>query len=361
MDPHSLSVVIAGGGTAGHIEPALAVAEVLRDRYGARITALGTSKGLEKDIIPARGFDLELVTPVPIPRKVTKEAFKLPFTIAKSVRETRKVLKEARADAVFGTGGYVSASAYLAAKTLGIPTYIVETNALAGMANKLGVKLGGTGFNAHPDSGMPGEVVGIPVRPGMGEDPDGSATQRALERWSLSESRKTIVVTGGSQGAVSINKAVAGAVPRLTEKYQILHAYGKKNSAPQPHENYSAVPYIDDMAAALAAADLMVCRSGAMTVAEVTAAGVPALYVPLPHGNGEQALNSKGVVAAGAARQIPDEELNADRLVREVERILGDQPTFAAMRQAAADNEAGDAASVLAERIVSGVQQGTEQ
>lgn len=182
MDPHSLSIVIAGGGTAGHIEPALAVGEELRAHYGARVTALGTTKGLERDIIPQRGFDLELVTPVPIPRKLSKQTFALPFTISKSVRETRRVLKKAKADAVFGTGGYVAASAYLAARSLGIPFFVLETNALSGIANKLGVRMGGTGFNAHADSGMPGEVVGIPVRPGMGADPNGTVAARAREK-----------------------------------------------------------------------------------------------------------------------------------------------------------------------------------
>ena len=355
MDPHSLSIVIAGGGTAGHIEPALAVGEDLRAHYGARVTALGTTKGLERDIIPQRGFDLELVTPVPIPRKLSKQTFALPFTISKSVRETRRVLKKAKADAVFGTGGYVAASAYLAARSLGIPFFVLETNALSGIANKLGVRMGGTGFNAHADSGMPGEVVGIPVRPGMGADPNGTVAARAREKWGLDADRPTIVVTGGSQGAQSINKAVAGAAPELTENYQILHAYGKKNEAPAAHEHYVAVPYIDDMAGALAVADLMVCRSGAMTVAEVTAAGVPAIYVPLPHGNGEQALNCKDVVAAGAARQIDDADLTPERLRAAVEDILGDADTFRAMRDAAAHNEAGEAAAVIASRIVQAV------
>ena len=278
----SFNVVVAGGGTAGHIEPALAVAEVLRDEFGASVSALGTEKGLETSIVPARGFELDLVDPVPIPRKQPLKLFGVPAKLVKSVNQTRRALKRREADAVFGTGGYVSASAYLAAKTLGIPFYVLETNALAGMANKLGVKLGGVGFNAVPNSGMPGEIVGVPVRPGVGKDEDGAKAQRGYKMWNLDPDKPTVLVTGGSQGARSINEALHGAVGRLTAAgYQVLHAYGRKNDAPEPHEGYTAVPYIEDMEAAYAVTDVVICRSGAMTVAENSAAGVPAIYIPL--------------------------------------------------------------------------------
>ena len=206
MNSTPISVVIAGGGTAGHIEPALAVGEALRERHGARITALGTEKGLERDIIPARGVDLSLITPVPIPRKVNAQLFKLPFNLSRAVGEAKQVLKDVEADVVFGTGGYVAGPAYIAARSLGIPFYVLETNALAGMANKLGVKMGGIGLNAHPDSGMPGEVVGIPVRPSLAEDPNGNLAADARTKWNLAE-LPTILITGGSQGAASINRA----------------------------------------------------------------------------------------------------------------------------------------------------------
>lgn len=355
MNSLPISVVIAGGGTAGHIEPALAVGEALRDRHGARLTALGTSRGLERDIIPGRGVDLRLITPVPVPRKLNGDLLKLPFNVAKSFRQTRQVLKDVDADVVFGTGGYVAAPAYLAAKSLGVPFYVLETNALAGMANKLGVRLGGIGLNAHADSGMPGEVVGIPVRPGLATDPDGSVAAAARKKWNLRDDMKTILVTGGSQGAVSINNALAGAVENLSKDYQILHAYGKKNQAPAAHENYVPLPYIEDMAGALAVADLVVCRSGAMTVAEVSAAGLPAIYVPLPFGNGEQAFNSRELVEAGAAVHIPDAELSAERLIDQVRSILGDPQRMAAMQEAVARASAGDVAYTLADRIASSV------
>ncbi|GAB3081161.1 undecaprenyldiphospho-muramoylpentapeptide beta-N-acetylglucosaminyltransferase [Corynebacterium aquatimens] len=352
----AVSVVVAGGGTAGHIEPALAVAEVLRDSYGASVSALGTTKGLETTIVPARGFELALIDPVPIPRKKPWKLFGVPFKLAKSVGQARRALKAAHADAVFGTGGYVSASAYLAALSMRIPFYVLETNALAGMANKLGVRLGGVGFNAVHGSGMKGDVLGIPVRPGVGKDPDGVKAQRGYAMWNLDPDRPTILVTGGSQGARSINTALEGAVDTLVrEGFQILHAYGRKNDEPPAHEHYVAVPYIDDMEAAYAVADMIICRSGAMTVAENSAAGIPAIYVPLPHGNGEQGLNSAHLVDAGAAVRIDDAELSPDTLIRETVAILNDPARYDSMRAALQGSTAGSVADEIAGRIVRGV------
>lgn len=351
MPKETFSVVVAGGGTAGHIEPALAVAEVLRDVYGAHVVALGTERGLETTIVPARGFELALIDPVPIPRKKPWKLAAVPWKLRRSVHQARKAMKVAGAQAVFGTGGYVAAPAYLAARSLGLPFFVLETNALAGMANKLGVKLGGTGFNAVSNSGMVGDVVGVPVRPGVGVDPDGAKRERGLRMWGLEDNRPTILVTGGSQGAVSINTALAEAVERLTEAgYQILHAYGRKNDAPAKHDHYTAVPYIDDMEAAYAVADVVVCRSGAMTVAENSAAGLPAIYIPLPHGNGEQGLNSAHLVATGAALRIDDAALDGDVLVEKLVPLL-DPEARGAMRVALQDSGAGSVAEDLAARI----------
>lgn len=349
----TVNVVVAGGGTAGHVEPALAVAEALVERHGATVTALGTPRGLERDLVPARGFDLRFIDPVPVPRRPGPELLKLPFRVVRAVMQARAILRDVKADALIGFGGYVSAPAYLAARTLGIPFFVHEANARAGLANKLGVRLGGTGFNAVATSGMPGRVVGIPVRSGLREADTHAAAERARRQWGLLPDRRTLLVTGGSQGAVSLNEAVAGAVGKLTaEGFQVLHAYGRRNTAPAPHDHYVALPYIDDMAAAYAVADLIVCRSGAMTVAEVTASGLPAVYVPLPHGNGEQALNATDVVASGAARLVDDADLTSDRLVAEATEILGDDELLATMRAAARGHSAGDAAAQLADAII---------
>ncbi|NMB23020.1 MAG: UDP-N-acetylglucosamine--N-acetylmuramyl-(pentapeptide) pyrophosphoryl-undecaprenol N-acetylglucosamine transferase, partial [Corynebacterium sp.] len=184
-----LSVVVAGGGTAGHIEPALAVAEALRDTYGATVTALGTARGLETSLVPDRGFDLRLIEPVPVPRTPNLDLVKLPFRVAKSLRQARQVLRDTGAHAVVGFGGYVSAPAYLAARSVGIPFFVHEANARAGMANKLGVRLGGVGLNATENSGMPGQVVGIPIRQGLGGERNDEAVERARTRWDLDADR----------------------------------------------------------------------------------------------------------------------------------------------------------------------------
>lgn len=347
----NIIVLLAGGGTAGHIEPALAVGEALRIRHGATLHALGTEKGLDGSIIPARGVDLHMIDPVPIPRKKPLKLLAMPFKIAKSVLQARQVIKRTNAEVVFGTGGYVAAPAYLAAKSTGTPFYVLETNALAGMANKLGVKLGGTGFNAVANSGMPGEVVGIPVRPGLGEDPNGDKAERAREQFGLDSDRPVLLVTGGSQGAVSINAALKDArADIIAAGWQILHAYGKKNDPFEPMEHYHALPYIEDMPAALAVSEGSVCRSGAMTVAEVTASRIPAIYIPLPHGNGEQARNCTEVVARGGAILIDDQDLTPQGLTAAVEKL---RTSGDAMRVALRTAKSGTVAEDLADRIAS--------
>ena len=344
-----LSVVVAGGGTAGHIEPALAVAEALRDGYGATVTALGTARGLETSLVPDRGFDLRLIEPVPVPRTPNLDLVKLPFRVAKSLRQARQVLRDTGAHAVVGFGGYVSAPAYLAARSLGIPFFVHEANARAGMANKLGVRLGGVGLNATENSGMPGQVVGIPIRRELAGGEETVAAERGRTQWGLEADRPTVLVTGGSQGSVSINSAVAGALDDLLGAgIQVLHAVGKRNSLPTARPGYVPVPFIEDMQAAYAVADLIVCRSGAMTVAEVTASGIPAIYVPLPHGNGEQALNASSVIAAGAAKLVDDADLTPQRLVSEVRDIVGNPATLHRMSAAARTSTVGDAAGVIA-------------
>lgn len=356
MSENTYSIVVAGGGTAGHIEPALAVGEALKKRHGAAVTALGTPRGLETDLVPARGFELRLIDSVPVPRKLGRELFQLPGNLFRAFRQTRTILQDTRADAVIGFGGYVSAPAYLAARSLKLPIYVHEANARAGLANKLGVRLGGTGFNAVENSGMPGAVVGVPIRDDISGDRSGEAARRGRQAWGLTPQRSTILITGGSQGAQRLNQALAGAVEDLCGSgFQVLHAYGAKNEPPAAAgqvDGYVAVPYIEDMPAAYGVADLVICRAGAMTVAEITAAGVPAVYVPLPHGNGEQALNATAVVEAGAARLVADADFDAAQLRNQVTGILDDAEVYNAMVTAADRSGAGRVADLLAERII---------
>ncbi|MBC2680912.1 undecaprenyldiphospho-muramoylpentapeptide beta-N-acetylglucosaminyltransferase [Corynebacterium anserum] len=352
-----LSVVVAGGGTAGHIEPALAVAEAVRSLVPeARITALGTARGLETTLVPARGFDLTLIPPVPVPRTLNKDVVTLPFRLQKALGETRKILKEVKADVVIGFGGYVCAPAYLAAKSLGIPIFIHEANARAGMANKLGAKLGGTALAAVEESGLRADIVGIPVRESVLNLDREALRSEARRFFGLDEDAPVLLVTGGSQGARSINDAMMGAAQILADaQIGVLHAYGKKNECSVSTHGgppYVAVPYIDRMDLALAAADMILCRAGAMTVAEVSAVGLPAVYVPLPHGNGEQELNARPIVEAGGGVIVADSELTPEAVAREVVPLLRDKERLEIASKAAARAGHRDAARKIAEKLV---------
>lgn len=344
-----VKVVVAGGGTAGHIEPAMAVAEALREQ-GAEVIALGTEKGLEKNIVPARGFELKLIRPVPMPRKINGDLLRLPMKLLKTIQQTRAILRDHQAQVLVGFGGYVAAPAYLAARSLGIPMLVHEANARAGMANKLGVRLGGIGLNAVENSGLAGDVVGIPIRAELQEDQQ-EAKARGLEQWGLDPDRLTILVTGGSQGAASINRALEECVDELTERYQVLHAYGPKNAAPSARLHYVPVDYIRDMSAAYAVADVIVCRSGAMTVAEITASATPAIYVPLPIGNGEQQLNAQPIVDQGGARMLQDSDVTGPALISAITEVF-QQDTYATMVTALKNSPQGNAAQEIAGRAL---------
>lgn len=359
-DGSAPSIVVAGGGTAGHIEPALAVADAIRELCPeATVTALGTSRGLESTLVPARGYELKLIPPVPVPRKPNVDLLKLPFRVADSVRQTRKVLDEVQADAVIGFGGYVSAPAYLACrKGRKIPFLVHEANARAGMANKLGVRLGGEGLAAVSGSGLDAEVVGIPVRAALANLDREALRAEAREFFGLPQDGLVLFVTGGSQGAQSINKALTGAAAALAEAgISVLHAYGKKNSVEVESTNekapYVAVPYIDRMDFAYSAADLILCRSGAMSVAEISAVGLPAVYVPLPHGNGEQALNATDIVEAGGGLLIADATLTPATVKDTVIPLLRDADRLNGMAAATKAHGHSSAAEVIAARVLS--------
>ena len=353
-----LSVVVAGGGTAGHIEPAMAVADAVRRSVpSARITALGTTKGLEGTLVPERGYDLRMIDPVPIPRKVNKTLFSVPHRVRRAVNQTKDILRDVNADVLIGFGGYVSAPAYLAAKSLHIPFFVHEANARAGMANKLGIRLGGQGLAAVEGSGISAEVVGIPVRSEISSLDRSGLRAEAREYFGVDPDAPVLLVTGGSQGARSINTAVSGASRELGEAgVSVLHAYGKKNSIDVDHQDgtppYIGVPYISRMDLALSAADMILCRSGAMTVAEVSAVGLPAVYVPLPHGNGEQALNAQPVVDNAGAILINDDGLTSQTIVDKVIPMITNPDVLTVMAEQTVKSSNPNAADDIARRVI---------
>ncbi|ASO19448.1 UDP-N-acetylglucosamine--N-acetylmuramyl-(pentapeptide) pyrophosphoryl-undecaprenol N-acetylglucosamine transferase [Actinoalloteichus hoggarensis] len=353
-----LCVVVAGGGTAGHIEPALALADAVRRmRPDARIVALGTERGLESRLVPARGYPLELIPPVPMPRKPSPDLLKLPLRVRSAVRDTRAVLARVGADVVVGFGGYVSLPAYLAARGR-VPIVVHEANARAGLANKVGARFAASVAAAVPDSGLPdAKVIGIPLRQSITSLDRRALRAQARAHFGLHPDAPTLLVSGGSQGARTLNTAVSGAAGALSRAgVGVLHAYGPKNTVAVQSvpgtPPYVAVPYLERMDLALAAADLVLCRSGAMTVAEISAVGLPAVFVPLPHGNGEQALNAVPVVDGGGGLLIPDAELTAQRVIDTVLPLVLDQGRLAAMAGATAGSGHREAADVLAAMVL---------
>jgi UDP-N-acetylglucosamine--N-acetylmuramyl-(pentapeptide) pyrophosphoryl-undecaprenol N-acetylglucosamine transferase len=352
----SLSIVLAGGGSAGHISPALATADALgRLVPEARLTMLGTERGLETRLIPARGYDLRLIPPVPLPRKVTPALLGVPRRVWRAVAETRAVLNSVQADVVVGFGGYVSLPAYLAARGR-IPIVVHEANSHPGIANKIGARFAKGVAVTVPDTPLPhAKVLGLPLRRSVTGLDRAARRAEARAAFGLDPDRPTLLVTGGSQGARSINNSAAGAASEFgTAGVQVLHVTGPKNTveAAASGAPYVLKPYLDDMELGYAAADFALCRCGANTCAELTAVGIPAAYVPLPIGNGEQRHNAAPIVAAGGGLLVDDSELSSEWVVANVLPILTDPQRRVEMSRAAAAFGHRDADDALARMVV---------
>jgi len=354
-----VSVVLAGGGSAGHVSPLLATADALvRLEPGTAVTALGTARGLEATLVPARGYRLELVPRVPVPRKPTPELLRLPGRLREAVRAASEVLERVGADVLVGFGGYVSAPAYLAARRRGTPVVVHEANPRPGLANRLGARFAARVATATQGVALPrAETVGLPLRREVATLDRVARRSEGRALFGLDPDLPALLVTGGSQGARTLNTAVLGAAPALAAGgVQVLHAAGPTNTvtppAPPPGAPpYVLVPYLERMELAYAAADLALCRSGANTCAELTAVGLPAAYVPLPHGNGEQRLNAEPVVAAGGGLLVDDASCTPEWVVATLPPVLGDPGRLEAMAKAAASLGHRDADVALA-RIV---------
>lgn len=345
-----MRVAVAGGGTAGHIEPALNLADELRRRDPSiEVVALGTTRGLEVTLVPARGYELRLIPPVPFPRRLGLDLVTLPWRLAASVRAAAAVLADC--DVLVGFGGYVALPAYIAARGR-VPIVVHEANARPGLANRIGARIAEAVAESVPGS-LPGaQVTGNPLRASIATLDRAASRHEAREFFGLPQHVPVLLVFGGSQGAARINSALAAALPELGG-ITVLHAHGARNDPVAPRSaNYVPLPFIERMDLAYAAADLALCRSGAMTVAEVTAVGLPACFVPLAIGNGEQSLNAADVVAAGGAMLVKDADLTAGWLVSEVLPLLKDAPRLARMAAAARSAGHGDAAARLADIVM---------
>ncbi|MDQ2811142.1 MAG: undecaprenyldiphospho-muramoylpentapeptide beta-N-acetylglucosaminyltransferase [Actinomycetota bacterium] len=360
-----MRVLLAGGGSAGHIEPALALADALRRiDPGAEITCLGTERGLETRLIPLRGYSLELIPAVPMPRSVTPRLLTVPGRLAGAISAAAAVLDRTGAQVLVGFGGYVATPAYLAARRRRVPIVVHEANPKPGLANRLGARFTTHVFTGHPDAQLKNaEYIGIPIRREIAELDRLGLGDKARAHFGLRPDLPVLLVTGGSQGARSINTAVFGAAGWLRDAgVQVLHIIGPRNGHDAPVTRkgeaeaggvpYVASPYIDRMDLAYAAADFALCRAGAMTCAELTAVGLPAAYVPLPIGNGEQRLNALPVVQHGGGMLVADAELTPEWIRDTLLPVLVNIDQVADMSEAAATLGRGDADRLLAEAVI---------
>src|SRR5579864_2430084 len=364
-----MRVLLAGGGSAGHIEPALAVADaVLRLDQNAEVTCLGTERGLETRLIPLRGYPLELIPAVPMPRSMTPTLLTVPGRLAGAVNAAAGVIDRTRAEILVGFGGSVATPAYLAAKRRRIPIVVHEANPRAGLANRIGARFTTHVYTGHPDTQIRnGKYVGIPIRREIAELDRLAIGDKARAHFGLRPDLPVLLVTGGSQGARSLNLAVFGAAEWLRDAgVQVLHVIGPRNGVDAPVTKkgageaggvpYVATPYIDRMDLAYAAADFALCRAGAMTCAELTAVGLPAAYVPLPIGNGEQRLNAVPIVQRGGGMLVNDADLTPEWIRDTLLPVLVNIDQVADMSEAAASLGRGDADRWLAEAVIEVVQ-----
>jgi UDP-N-acetylglucosamine--N-acetylmuramyl-(pentapeptide) pyrophosphoryl-undecaprenol N-acetylglucosamine transferase len=332
-----MRVILAGGGTGGHVIPALAIAQELRLRYSAEVIFIGTARGIENRMVPAAGYELRLVRVGQLKSVNLSTRLKTLVDLPRAVVDAAGIVRDFRPDVMIGVGGYASGPAMLAAGLLDVPAVAFEPNIMPGFANRViapMVKAAAVHFEATCRYFRNCHVTGVPVRRDFFQvAPRGK------------EERPTLLVFGGSQGAHAINIAVLEALPMLAEAVpgiHIVHQTGEKDYVEAQtaylHALISAEvsPFIDDMPGAFARADLLLCRSGASTVGEITAAGKAAIFVPLPTAaDDHQRKNAEALSGVEAARLMPQRELTRERLTHEVAGLLNDRASLEKMSQGA--------------------------
>ncbi|GAA1920017.1 UDP-N-acetylglucosamine--N-acetylmuramyl-(pentapeptide) pyrophosphoryl-undecaprenol N-acetylglucosamine transferase [Nocardioides hwasunensis] len=352
-----MRVLLAGGGSAGHTSPLLATADALRRLDPAtEITCLGTREGLEARLVPEAGLPLEIVPRLPLPRRPGPDLLRTPSRLRAARAAALEVVDRVRPDVVVGFGGYVSVPAYLAARRRSLPIVVHEGNAIPGIANKLGARMTSHVATSFPDTVLPHAVVtGLPIRRLISTMDRGALRTEAMASFGLRDDLPTLLVTGGSQGAARINAAVSGAAGDLAAAgVQVLHVVGPKHGldVASGEVPYVVLNYVDRMDLAYAAADAVLCRSGSNTVTEVAGVGLPAIYVPLPIGNGEQSLNARPVIDAGGGLLVADAALTPEWVAATVPGLLTDPDRLAGMGAAARGIIPLDADEILARMIL---------
>lgn len=365
------TVLLAGGGTGGHIAPALATAEALAAaRPDLAVEFVGTARGLESRMVPAAGWRLHTVEALPLRRGLSLSLLRVPPVVWRAARAVRHLAAERDVVAACAFGGYTAGPLALAARLSGVPLVVHEQNAVPGLANRIAARWAAAVALSVPGTGggfaraARVEVTGNPVRASLAAADLSSLRAEAAAAFGLDPARRTLLVFGGSQGARRLNDAVVASAGRWPdpERLQVLHAAGTGQ-----HERVAAawdaaaagglrvrcVPFVERMDLAYALADVALCRSGASTIAELCVAGVPALLVPYPHAAAdEQAANARALADAGAALVVPDARLDAAALVDALAPLLADPGRLEAMGRAARGLGRPDAAAALARLVL---------
>jgi UDP-N-acetylglucosamine--N-acetylmuramyl-(pentapeptide) pyrophosphoryl-undecaprenol N-acetylglucosamine transferase len=346
-----MRAILAGGGTGGHVIPALAIARELKSRYAAGTLFIGTARGIETRLVPAAGFELRLIRVGALKNVSLATRLKTAFHLPRSIWDSREMLAGFRPDVVIGVGGYASGPAMLAAVLSGIPTLAFEPNVVPGFANRLiapMVSAAAVHFEETARYFRRSQITGVPVRPEFFRLPPRKPSDRP-----------TLLVFGGSQGAHAINQAMTGALAALHASipgFHIIHQTGERDYKDAQAAYLAAgvsaevLPFIDDMPGAFARADLLLCRSGASTVAEITAAGKPAIFVPFPRAaDDHQKRNALALEQAGAGVLLEEKALNSVRLAETIAALMKDRARLENMAAAATALSHPNAAAEIAE------------
>lgn len=338
-------LMVMAGGTGGHVFPGLAVAKKLQQQ-GWEIRWLGTADRMEADLVPKHGIDIDFIRVKGLRGQGIARLVKAPFQIINAILQARRHMKAWQPDAVLGMGGYVSGPGGIAAWLQGIPVILHEQNAVAGLTNQWLSKIASRVFQAFNGAFPNAPVVGNPVRTDVVELPE--PNQRLAER----SGPIRVLVMGGSQGARILNQTLPEVMAKLGEGYEVRHQAGKDNQAEVEQayqvagaKNFQVTEFIDDVAQAYAWADLLVCRSGALTVSEVSAAGVAAIFIPFMHKDRQQALNADHLLECGAAKMIEQPQLTVEKLSQTIAQLERTQLLDMA-------NKARQAAKLDADQVV---------
>lgn len=354
-----MKIVVSGGGTGGHIYPALALIRTIKDKHPeTSFLYIGTEKGLESKLVTREDIPFRSIEITGFKRSISMENVKTVMRFLKGVKECKKMLKQFKPDVVIGTGGYVCGPVVYAAAKLGIPTVIHEQNSVPGLTNKFLSKYVEKVAICFEEAGsfFPENKVVLTGNPRASEVVNAKPSH-ALKSFGLSETKKTVLIFGGSRGARPINEAVVQSLSQFTSRpYQVLYITGdvhfeqvqKEVAAAGKPENVAVLPFIHNMPEVLVECDLVVSRAGATTLAELTALGVPSILIPSPYvTNNHQEKNARSLTDHGAAIMLAEKELTSDSLLKNLDDVLLNENEWRRMKEAAAHLGIKDASERL--------------